>query len=121
MSALVILIILPSAIQAVVWTSVNLILAVSVVAAFIIYSLWVPYWKWIVITLAALIMSIPPYPNWIWASNEKGWHFHVGYKLSHFDEYAVGYLVFFVVEFFLFLGLSSVVRKLNGKPKKGTP
>lgn len=100
----------PSALQALVWTPINLVVALSAVTMFVLLAVYAPKLKWLGALIASLPIAIAPYPNWVWASNEKGWHFHVGYKLKHYPDYASEFLVFYLIVFILFLSLFWAIR-----------
>lgn len=102
----------PSALTALVWTPINLLVAISAVSTFVLLAIYAPKLKWLGALFASLPIAIAPYPNWLWASNDRGWHFHVGYKLKH---YPVEFLAFYLIVFVLFLGLFWAIR---GQPKE---
>lgn len=105
-------ILMPSILQAFVWTWINLLVSIIVTAIFIFLTIIKPKFKWVYIVCSSTIIAIPPYPNWIWASNEKGWHFHLGYKLQNISEYAGGYLMYFVLALVLYLSLFKLIQTI---------
>jgi hypothetical protein len=108
---IVLALLLPSGLQALTWTPINLWVAMCSIAAFVPIVRHMPRLKWPSALLASLPIAISPYPNWLWASNDEGWHFRVGYKLSHFGEYAVELIGFYLVTLLLLLGLALLVKK----------
>lgn len=109
----VFLLLAPATLQAFVWTAINLWVAILAVAMFIAAVRFSPKLKWPSAIVASLFIAIAPYPNWIWASNEEGWQFHVGYKLQHIADYAVQFGVFFAIAILLFMTLYWAMRPLS--------
>ena len=119
---IVLVLLLPSALQALTWTPINLWFAMCAIATFVPIVRNVPRLKWPSALLASFAIAIAPYPNWLWASNDEGWHFRLGYKISHFGEYAVELLAFYFLTLLLFLGLAMLVKSCDhGQSKEVGP
>jgi len=108
-AAIIVLLLAPATLQSFAWTPINLFFDVVVIVLFICVARYMPVLKWPGALSAAIAFAVPPYPNWVWASNERGWHFHVGYKIEHFPEFACQFGLFFVVALMLFLMLFKIV------------
>ncbi|WP_091634353.1 hypothetical protein [Lysobacter sp. cf310] len=107
----VLALLLPSGLQAMVWTPINLWVALTAILVFVVLAVLVPGLKWPSAAVASLPIAVAPYPNWIWASNGRGWHLHIGYKLQHLQDYAIEFLVLYLIVLMLFLSLFWAVRK----------
>jgi hypothetical protein len=78
------LILVPPAISAMAWTTINLYVAIVMLGLFAAIAYFYPQWKWLIILIAAVQATFPPYPYWIWHSKELGWHFSImQFEFSH--------------------------------------
>jgi hypothetical protein len=80
------LLLLPGAVMAVAWTPVNLVVSVLAVSAALVAARVLPRWKWVFAASGALLIAVPPYPYWLFASERRGWylHFFDGYRSDNF-------------------------------------
>jgi len=78
------LLLTPSILMLIAWTEVNLVVALAALLTLIMVTRRFPTWKWTATIATALLVAIPPYPYWLFASNDRGWYFHFfsGYDLS---------------------------------------
>jgi len=99
----VLLLLLPPLLTAIVWTTLNLFITAFSLAATVAMALFAPKAKWIFASISAGIVAFPPYPNWIFWSEDEGWKFWIGPSVRSLEIGAN--LVFFVVAFLPILAL----------------
>jgi len=78
------LLLVPSILMLIAWTEVNLMVTLAALLVLIMVARRFPSWKWPATVAVALLVAVPPYPYWVFASNDRGWYFHFfsGYDLS---------------------------------------
>lgn len=101
---------LPSLLQAMTWTPINLWVALLSILTSVLLVRRSPSWRWPSALVAGLLIAVAPYPNWLWASNDRGWHLQVGYKLKHWPDYALEFFIYYVVVVALLLWLFRVMK-----------
>lgn len=73
----------PSYVMAVVYTSLNFVVALAAIVLVVAFCRfrWVRWW---LATLAALLIAVPPYPFWAFTDNQGNWHlsFFSGFTLQ---------------------------------------
>ncbi len=74
--ACVTLLLAPSALVASVWTPVNLEVAAAAVVVATTLARSATVWRWAGAIVASIIIAVPPYPYWLFASNQRGWYLH---------------------------------------------
>ena len=112
------LLLAPSLLQALAWNSVNFLVALASVFLLVVLVRRWPAFQFIFAAVLALPIAIAPYPNWLWASNDLGWHFHVGEKLGHLGDYGLELALLYIVAALLLSLLAWAVRPNNSfKPK----
>lgn len=72
----------PGLLSAVVWTPINLIAALVGVGLSVLASVFVQRWRWAIGILTAASVAVPPYPNWIYWTDSRGWFFWLGPTLE---------------------------------------
>ncbi|GGD35452.1 hypothetical protein [Pseudoxanthomonas indica] len=92
----------PSVLMAMVWTPINLVAAIAIVVSWLALSKRAPGVSRLGAAIAALLLTFPLYPHWIWNSNDRGWHFHVGTQISNLGEDWLGFAGMFVYCLMLF-------------------
>lgn len=107
----IVLLLSPGWLMATVFTSVNFILSLSVVLVSVVVAVWLPRWKWPGAIIASLLIAVPPYPFWLYASENRGWYFHFfhGFTLSTLPLGTFG--VVFVFALLLFAAIFWAIDK----------
>lgn len=77
------LLLVPAILTLIAWTSLNLVISVAAVLLTVSLAQWLPRWKWFGGFVTALLVAIPPYPYWVYASETRGWYMHF---FSGFDS-----------------------------------
>lgn len=97
-----VLLLLPGAVTAYVWTPVNLAVSLFVVTVCIVVALFLPRWKWVSAAVASLLIAVSPYPYWLFSSEARGWyiHFFEGYRSGNLPAFR--FTVVFLVSMLLF-------------------
>lgn len=111
-TVVVLLLLLPSFITAIVWTTVNLYVAVLAISALAVVAYLLPRFKWLFAAVTAGLIALPPYPNWLFWNESRGWFFTVGPNLQ---EFSIGFSVLCAV---IVLALVRVLFWAIGKPVK---
>ena len=100
LAMLALLAILPNFISSMVWGSINVAFAIVVVSVMLFLAIKASkFARWSIIPLAA-ILTLPPYPYWIYADNSGNYEFfinHDGLKesIGFFSVLLVVYAVIF--------------------------
>lgn len=111
-----VLLLLPGFLTAIAWSPINLGIAMLAVVICIAVARWTPSkWRWPASIIASLLIAVPPYPNWLWVSEERGWHFHIGARLETLD--VAPFAVLFVIALALFAILFWAVGRSKGRVK----
>ena len=78
------LLLAPALMMATVWTPVDLLVAVAAILVCFLSARYAKRWRWACAIVASLVISVPPYPYWLFASEERGWYFHFfhGYTIA---------------------------------------
>ena len=100
----------PSALTATVWTSVNFLVALVVIAMTISSAILFSRYSWIIATISSLLIAVPPYPYWLFRSRE-GWqlHFFSGFNVGNVP--ILTFLVVFLLAMTLFTVIIRTLRK----------
>jgi len=86
-----------------VWTTANLYITAVAVAASIAVAFYLPKLKWLFAVIAAALIALPPYPNWLFWDESRGWFFTAGPNLQ---QLSIGInAIFFVIVLALFFAL----------------
>jgi hypothetical protein len=70
------LLLVPSILMLIAWTEVNMVIAVAAILALIAIARHLPNWKWFAAVVTSVLLAIPPYPYWLFGSNDRGWYLH---------------------------------------------
>ena len=105
-AALAIIVLLsPGLVMALVYTDLNLLVAVGAVLL-VVTSRQRAKLRWWLAVLGALLIAVPPYPYWVFSNNQGAWYFHFfgGFTLQSlplgtFAAYFAVALAFFAVLF----------------------
>lgn len=105
------LLLLPGVLTALAWTPLNFLIALASIGGFL-WAVWrFPKWALPIGIVAMLVISIPPYPNWLWLADGGGVELHLGQRLRALD--LTPFAPFFVASAFLLLALAWLVRGLR--------
>jgi hypothetical protein len=97
---IVVLLLLPSALTAITWSTINLLVA-TIAVAISIAALNNRNITFSLITVfASIAISIPPYPTWIYSDNDGNWYFNIGTKIENLE--VGGFFIHFVICIILF-------------------
>lgn len=108
--AAVAMLLLPGLLTAIAWSPINLGIALLAVTICIAVGRWAPSgWKWFTAVVASLLIAVPPYPNWLWVSEERGWHLHIGARLESLE--IAPFAALFVIALVLFWVLYWAIGK----------
>src|SRR5690348_7861325 len=91
----------PSYIMALVWTPLDLLVAIAAVLLVVVFRRFSRV-RWCLAVVAALLVAVPPYPYWVFYGEKRGWylHFFGGFTLQTLP---IGtFCLFFVVALALF-------------------
>ncbi|UNK49280.1 hypothetical protein MNR01_16375 [Lysobacter sp. S4-A87] len=105
------LLLLPSWLQAMTWTPINFWVALTSILISLLLVYRSRRWRWPSALVTGVLIAVAPYPNWLWASNDRGWHFQLGYKLKHWPEYATEFVIYYLVVVALLFVLFRVMEK----------
>lgn len=94
---------IPPFITAMVWTTINLIIAIIAISFTVVSTFIFPRIRWLLALVSAIIIAIPPYPTWIFWSPQTGWR--LGLSLSVLSSSIVGSVISLVMELMCFAGL----------------
>lgn len=106
------LLLLPALLVALAWTTINLKVALIAVSVCVLVAIKMPRWRWVSAIVASLLIAVPPYPYWLFSSEDRGWylHFFHGYNLQNLPIAVFG--VVFVLAMLLFAAIFwSIHRK----------
>jgi hypothetical protein len=107
----VLLLLLPPFVTAIVWTKANLYITVIAIAATLAAAFYLPKLKWVFATIAAALIALPPYPNWLFWDESKGWFLTIGPNLR---QLSIGLnVIFFVAVIALFFALFWAIGMRN--------
>lgn len=102
------LLLLPSVIGALVWTPFNLCFVGVALILTIICARRVSGFKWFLALLTSSFVALPPYPNWLYWSDNKGWHLWLGPSLRNWELGAN--LIILLISLMLFAALFWAIR-----------
>src|SRR6267154_4786256 len=113
----IVLLLAPGLMMATVWTDVDLMVSVVVVAICVLVALYAPRWKWWCAIPGSILIAVPLYPYWLFASRERGWYFHFfhGYRIPD-----VPFVRFSVVTLGALLLFRGVFWALDGRGQLNT-
>lgn len=99
------LLLLPALMTASVWTSINLQVSMIAIVVSVLVAFWLSKWKWIGAAVASLLIAIPPYPFWLYSSEDRGWylHFFHGYNMQNLPLGT--FAIVFAIALFLFAAI----------------
>lgn len=99
----VLLLLLPSLVTAIVWTTINLYITVLAIAATLLAAHFFPKVRWFFATVTVALIALPPYPNWIFWSDKDGWFLWLGPSLRSLEVGAN--IIFFMVALLPFVAI----------------
>lgn len=105
----VLLLLTPSLVTAIVWTTVNFYISALTIGLTIAVALTLPKSKWLFAAIAAASIALPPYPNWLFWNEKDGWYIWVGPSLRNLEIGAN--IVFFAIALIPFIGLFWAINK----------
>ena len=117
-----VLLILPSIVTAIVWTTINFYITVFFTASTIAVAYVLPKAKWFFAVITAALVALPPYPNWVYWSSHDGWFFWRGESLRNLNLganailFTVAFLLFVVV-FWAFGAKASGAKEASRDPR----
>lgn len=78
------ILLLPGMLTALVWTPLNLIVALVAVFGTMLVARLVGRLRWFAAILASALIAVPPYPYWMFSDNVRGWYFtfFLGYRVK---------------------------------------
>lgn len=97
------LLILPSLLAALVWTTLNLFVTAFALVITLVVAFLSPRWRWAFAAVSASVIAFPPYPSWIFWSESDGWKLWIGPSIRSLE---IGSnLLFLLVALLLFSAL----------------
>ncbi len=105
----ILLLLIPSLLTAIVWTTINFYLSALIIGLTIVAAFTLPKSKWLFAAIAAASIALPPYPNWLFWNENDGWYIWVGPSLRNLEIGAN--IVLFIIALIPFIGLFWAINK----------
>ncbi len=106
----------PALMMASVWTNVDLIVSVVAVSTCILVAQFAQRWRWPCAIIASLLIAVPPYPYWLFASEERGWYLHFFHGYSVHEVPILRFSAVMIVALLLF---GVIFWALGGRKQQG--
>jgi hypothetical protein len=95
----------PSLVMALAYTSVDLNVAAVAVLICMLAATRAPKFKWVCALVASFLIAVPPYPYWLSRDTEHGWYIRPFYGFSLQNTPLLQFLVTYVVALAVFTAM----------------